>query len=334
MKRFGLLLGVLLLMVSFAVTAEESTLIDFSTLTADREDGNNEATLVDFSEKAGPGYTEEEKALMQTSLAIENWNVELASSSKTVENMHLSYTKESPVNDDADKFAGETVMGIRVHFPSAPFNSWAMVKPPFDIPAYMQTEEGNGGNKFVGYGVVKNVGTLKKVEVNVYGSNFPNGLAIVLEDQNGEEQNLFLNYMDFQGWRTLGWLNPNYIEDVRNRELKQFPLYPRMTPLRKLKGFMVYKDAAQSGGDVITYIKDVKLTYDLATLPERGDIDSEELWGILEEREQSRRNAEWRELGREQVLKALEQRKLHQGEGQAQGDQGGNGGGDQGDGNE
>ncbi|MDY7028204.1 MAG: flagellar filament outer layer protein FlaA, partial [Spirochaetota bacterium] len=138
MKRFGILLGIMLLVVSFSVTAEESVLIDFSELTADLEDGNNSATLVDFSEKAGIGFSDEEKELMKTSLAIENWDVVLASSSRTVENQRLSYTLEAPVRDDAQKFAGETVMGIRVHFPTEPFNSYAIIEPPFEIPAYMQ----------------------------------------------------------------------------------------------------------------------------------------------------------------------------------------------------
>jgi len=141
MKRFGILLGIMLLVVSFSVTAEESVLIDFSTLTADLEDGNNEATLVDFSEKAGVGFTEEEKELMVTSLAIENWDVQLASSSRTVQNERLSYTQEAPVRDDAQQFAGENVMGVRVHFPEEPYNSYAMIKPPFEIPAYMQANE-------------------------------------------------------------------------------------------------------------------------------------------------------------------------------------------------
>lgn len=317
MKRFGILLGIMLLMVSFSVTAEESVLIDFSTLTADLEDGNNSATLVDFSDKAGIGYSEEEKALMVTSLAIENWDVVLSSSSRTVENQRLSYTLEAPVRDDAQKFAGETVMGIRVHFPTEPFNSYAIVQPPFEIPAYMQADEQDReGSKFEGYGVVKNVGAVKQISINVYGSNFPNGLGIIIEDQNGREQNLFLDYMKFRGWRTLGWVNPNYIDDVRNRELYSMPLYPRMTPMRKLKGFILYRDAAQEGGDIITYIKDVTMTYDLAVLPGTTDIDNESLWGILEEREESRRNAEWRRLGEIQVLRALEQRKLHQDEGE------------------
>ncbi|HDQ14921.1 MAG TPA: flagellar protein [Sediminispirochaeta sp.] len=315
MKRFGILLGILLLVVSFSVTAEESILIDFSTLTADLEDGNNEATLVDFSEKAGVGFTEEERELMKTSLAIENWDVVLSSSSRTVENQRLSYTLEAPVREEAQRFAGETVMGIRVHFPMEPFNSYAIVKPPFEIPAYMQADEQDReGSKFEGNGVVKNVGALKRIEVNVYGSNFPNGLGIIMEDENGRERNLFLDYMQFRGWRTLGWENPNYVDDVRNRELRSQPLYPRSTPFRKLKGFVIYKDASQEGGDVITYIKDVKLTYDLAVLPGDEGIDNEALWGILEEREESRRNAEWRRLGEVQVLRALERQKIHQDE--------------------
>ncbi len=322
MKRFGILLGIMLLVVSFSVTAEESVLIDFSNLTADLEDGNNEATLIDFADKAGVGYTDEEKALMKTSLAIENWDVVLSSSSRTVMNQRLSYTLEAPERDDAQKFGGETVMGIRVHFPEEPFNSYAIVKPPFEVPAYMQKDEQDReGSMFEGYGVVKNVGALKKIAVNVFGSNFPNGMGLIIEDQNGREQNLFLDYLEFRGWRTLGWMNPNYIDDVRNRELRKLPLYPRTTPLRKLKGFIIYKDASQTGGDVITYLKDVTLTYDLAVLPGESDIDNEALWGILEEREESRRNAEWRRLGEVQVLRALEQRKLHQDEGEQEGEE-------------
>ncbi len=320
MKRFGILLGIMLFAMSFSLFAVETVMVDFSKLTADMEDGNNKATLVDFSSKAGVGYTDEEKKLMKTSLAIGQWEVVLNSSAKTVVNQKLSYTLEAPVSENAKKYAGETVMGIRVHFPEDPFNAYAMIKPPFEIPAYMRKTKDDGtedetdknGSKFDGYGVVKNVGAIKSIAVDVYGSNFPNGLGIVLKDQDGKERNVFLDYLDFRGWRTLGWVNPSYISEVRNRELKKYPLYPRTTPMRKLMGFILYKDAAQEGGDVITYIKDVKLTYDLAILPGLDDIDNEALWGILDARESTRRNAEWKKLGEIQVLRALEQRKLDQ----------------------
>ncbi|MCK5154641.1 MAG: flagellar protein, partial [Spirochaetales bacterium] len=186
------------------------------------------------------------------------------------------------------------------------------VQPPFEIPAYMQKDENDtAGSKFDGYGVIKNVGAIKSISMNVYGSNFTNGLGLIIRDENGEERNVFMDYLNFKGWRQLGWANPAYIDDVRNRELKKFPLYPRTTPMRQLVGFILYKDAAQDGGDVITYIKDVSLTYDLAVLPGVDDIDNEELWGILGEREESRRTAEWNKLGEKQVLRALEDKLLH-----------------------
>lgn len=317
MKRFGILLIIMLIVVSFSVSAVESVLIDFSTLTADMDDGNNAATLVDFSSKAGVGYTDEEKKLMMTSLAIENWRVVLNSSARTVVNQKLSYTREAPVNNDAlagDIVAGDKVMGVRVHFPEDPFNAYAIVQPPFEIPAYMNKDENDlSGSKFDGFGVIKNVGSIKSIGMNVYGSNFTNGLGLILKDQNGDERNVFMDYLDFKGWRTLGWVNPAYIDEVRNRELKKFPLYPRTTPMRQLVGFVVYKDASQDGGDVITYIKDVSLTYDLAVLPGVDDIDNESLWGILGEREKSRRTAEWSKLGEIQVLRALEDKLLHRG---------------------
>jgi flagellar filament outer layer protein Flaa len=312
MKRFGILLIIMLVAVSFSVSAVESVLIDFSTLTADMEDGNNSATLVDFSTKAGVGYTEDEKKLMMTSLAIGKWGVVLNSSARTVINQRLSYTTEAPVKADALRFGGDTVMGIRVHFPEDPFNAYAIVQPPFEIPAYMQKDENDvTGSKFDGFGVVKNVGAIKSIGVSVYGSNFTNGLGIIIKDQNGVERNVFMDYLDFKGWRDLGWVNPAYIEEVRNRELKKFPLYPRTTPMRQLMGIILYKDAAQEGGDVITYIKDIKLTYDYAVLPGVDDIDNEGLWGILGEREESRRTAEWSKLGEIQVLRALEEKLLH-----------------------
>ena len=313
MKRFGLLLLLVLFSLGWTVFAEEAVLIDFAILTADTDDGQNEATVIDFSDKAGSSFTDEEKLAMKTSLAIENWGVVLASSSRTVENQRYSYTKEAPVKETSRKYAGETIMGVRVHFPDEPYNSWAMVKPPFEIPAYEKKDDADlYGDKFTGYGVVKNVGVVKSVSVNILGSNFPNGLGIILKDQNNQEQIIFVDYLDFDGWRTLTWENPNYIEEVRNREIQKFPLYPRTAPMRKLIGLVFYKDSTQSGGDFITYVKDITMTYDLAVLTLESDVDHEALWGILDQRETSRRTAEFERLGNIQVLQYLEKKKMHQ----------------------
>jgi len=339
MKRFILLLGALLLFTGLFLYAETSVLIDFSKLAADTKLGNNQkatengATLIDFSAVAGASFSAEEKAKMKTSLALDNWQVVLTSSSRTIQNQALSMTKEATTSSKAKPFNGEDmaskkVLGVRVHFPVAPFNSWAIVKPPFSIPTYADKTELQGdklvvsdkekgrGTKFDGgYGVVKNVGVLKEISVTVYGSNFPNGFGIILENQNHEQQQIFIDYLNFDGWRTLTWKNPNYITEVRNREIKKYPLYPESAPFVKLAGLIIYRDASQEGGDFITYVKDIKVTYDKAVLDVQRDIDDEAIWHILKNRQRARRAAELKRLGNMQVLRYLEKQKMDKGAG-------------------
>jgi hypothetical protein len=109
------------------------------------------------------------------------------------------------------------------------------------------------------------------------------------------------------------WNNPNYVTEVRNREARQFPLYPESTPFVKLLGIIIHRDAAQSGGDVIAYIKDIKVTYDLAVLSTTRDIVDENVWNILARRQADRQRAELKRLGNRQVLRFLEQKKMYTG---------------------
>jgi hypothetical protein len=315
MKRLGILLCIILVLSAAGIFAEESVLIDFSQLVGTGENKMNEATMIDFGDKAGTSFTQEEKDRMQTSLAIEEWSIELAPSSKTIENTKLSYTKEAVVKESATKFGGETLMGIRVHFPVEPFNSWAIVKPPFAIPAYAKIDENDlHGDKFVGYGIVKNVGVVKTISIQLQCKNFPNHVGIIIKDQNNVEQTLHFGHLEYDGWKTLTWKNPNYIADVRARELKKYPLYPHQVPMRQFVGLIFYKDAVNPGGDFITYVKDVTMTYDLATMTLEEDVDDEGLWGIMNERETSKREAEFERLGNLQVLRYLEGLKMHQDE--------------------
>jgi hypothetical protein len=309
MKRFAILLCLLMVVSGMTISAEESVLIDFASLTADTETGENEATMVDFSDKAGTSFSEEEKERMKTSLAINNWDVQLSSSSRTVANQRYSMTREAPVKDTARRYAGETIMGVRVHFPLESYNSYAVVKPPFEIPAYYTPEE---PDKFDNYGVVKNVGVIKSISMNVLGKNYPHRIGLILKDQNNMEQTIIMNNLEFDGWKTLTWNNPNYIDEVRNREIQKFPLYPKTAPNFKLIGLLVFRDAMHEGGDFVTYVKDISMVYDLAVLSLESDVNDEEIWGILEQREEARRTAEFERLGNIQVLRYLEAQKMHQ----------------------
>ena len=220
MKRIFILVAIALLTVG-VVSAEEAVLIDFGKLAAyiipdqDNVPTQNRATMMDYSTVAGGSFTAEQRSVMKTSLAITNWDIVLASSSRTVINQSQSYTQEAP-----SKQWG-TVMGVRIHFPVEPFNSWARIKPPFEIPAYeaaaevdddgnIEYAEGNDGvtqpSRFEnGFGVVKNVGTIKSVAVNAYGLNFPHGLSAVFIDSRGDEQVMFMGYLNFDGLDAAGF---------------------------------------------------------------------------------------------------------------------------------
>ncbi len=334
MKRlFSFVVVGLLLLGGTALFADESVLIDFTKLGADQTLGTNKAptengaTLTDYSAVAGASFTDEEKAAMKSSLALNNWQVILASSARSIANQSVTMTKEAVTSASAKQFNGvdmanKKVLGVRIHFPTEPYNSWAIIQPPFDIPAYADKDAVQGnklivadadkglGQKFDGFGVVKNVGVLKSLSITVYGANFPNGLGVVVADQDGTQQTMFMDYLQFDGWRTLTWNNPNYIGDVRNRELRKYPLYPKGAPYLKIVGIIVYRDAAQEGGDFVTYVRDIKVTYDKAIIETQRDINDEAIWGILQQRNEARRLAELKRLGNIQVLRFLEQQKM------------------------
>ncbi len=308
MKKISLIVSVLLLFAglsAFAQAGDANTepvvWIDFANL---------EDTDIDFSDTAGASVSATEKANLKVNLKIENWESDLASSSQVGQNQQLSYVAAASTK------GGGTVLGIRVHFPEANYNSYCIVRPPFDIPAYEDKagDTAGTGNKFTGKGILKNVGIIKFIQIQVNGRNFPHGLGIIMEDQNNEEKIIFIDYLRFAGWKTLVWKNPNYIQDVKNRELAAKPLYPHSQPFIKFKGIIIYRDGANMGGDFVTYIKDVKVAYDLALTTDSDlDINDEGVWHIVRDREERRRMAELKRLGNVQVLRFLERKKLYKG---------------------
>jgi hypothetical protein len=343
MRRHVIVIALVLLFAgALALSADEAVLIDFSLLKADIITDpvtpgkllENAATMMDFSGTAGASYTPEQKKQMRTSLSVGNWDVILASSSRNNTNQSLSMTAEAIVGQAAKQFAGQAVMGIRVHFPLEDFNSWARIQPPFEIPAFEPkadidaqgniTPKADQGTdrmtRFEGttdsttkitksFGIVKNVGIIKSIAVTVKGLNFPHGLTLVLRDADGIERHMFMGYLNFDGWKTLTWENPQYVQDVRNRELRIFPLYPKTVPMVKFDSFIITRDAYSVGGDFVTYVKDVKLLYDRAVLDTGTDIDDENVWGIVKSKEDARKVAESKRFGNQQVLRYLEKMK-------------------------
>lgn len=331
-KTFGLFAAAMLLVGGVAFAAE-STLIDFTLLDADCvEDDNGNATqnshtVMDYSTAAGATFSEDQKDLMKTSLALPEWEIELNSSAKSVASLADSQVVAAPVKAEADvPFAGSNVMGVRIIFPEWNSNANAKIVPPFDIPAYepltsadengnrqTQTDEEKASGKTLfedGYGIVKNVGTIKAISVTTMGMNYPHGLYVLLKDNDNVERRYFMGYLGFDGWKELKWNNPQYISEIRNREIRVYPIYPRGLPFVKFTGFQITRDAAHIGGDYIGYFKDVKIIYDKAVLESDRDIGDEDLWGIISKKETARQNAEMERFGNKQVNRYLERAKL------------------------
>ncbi|MBQ5998508.1 MAG: flagellar filament outer layer protein FlaA [Treponema sp.] len=333
MKRtFSTIVAAVMLLAGASVFAEEATVIDFTLLKADccpDEDGNpveNSRTVMDYSTAAGATFTEDQKELMKTSLALPQWEVSLNSSARTVQSLGLSKVIAAPVKEDANvPFAGEVVMGVRVVFPEWNSNAYAYIRPPFEIPAYepLSTADENGNRQEPTdeerasgktlfedhYGVVKNVGTVKSIKVTTMGMNYPEGLYVLLKDTDGVERRYFMGYLGFDGWKELVWNNPQYITEIRNREIRVYPIYPRGLPFVKFTGFQVTRDASHIGGDYIGYFKDVSIIYDKALLTSDRDIADEDLWGIIGKKEAARQAGEMSRFGDKQVNRYLERAK-------------------------
>lgn len=330
MKRMLVLLAMVSLFAS-AVVADEAIIIDFQNLNADiiEKDGiltQNRRTVMDYGATAGSSYTDDQKSLMKTSLAIAQWEVALNSSSHNPTRLANSQVREAEVSGEAKNFAGQILMGVRVEFPTWANNANAVIQPSFSIPMYEpmaqvdeqgnvqpQTEEdkASGMGRFEdGYGVVKNTGVIKSIAVNTYGMNFPHGLYVLLRDQNNETKRYFMGYLLFDGWRELVWSNPSYISDVRTRELRLYPVYPVSLPSLAFAGFLITRDAAHDGGSFIGYFKDVKIIYDKAVLTTARDFADEDIWGIQTQQAEEKKRIEVRRFGQKQVLRFLENEKI------------------------
>lgn len=244
--------------------------------------------------------------ISQLDLALENWQVELNSSARTVENIAKSYTKEVFSYNEKVGTAAEApykkYFGFRIHFPTHKYNAYAKIGPAYDIPAfdsrgrpinYSLFDETQGDDKCKAdeacveksyEGVMHNVQQIKNIVVRVSGRNFPHGFAIRLRDQNDEVSEYFLGYLDFAGWRLLKWENPNYVHSFTADELFRIPLYPMEIPYRVFDSFIVYRSGNHIGGDFVGYIDWVKMDFDLAVSPDelnQIDVDDDSWWYIL-----------------------------------------------------
>jgi len=295
MKKMLIFVAIVSL-VAGSLFADEAVLIDFTKLAAG-EEGENEATTMDFTNsRFSSSLPESTREALKSSLAINNWEVHLTSSARTVANMVKSYVREATSKEHGQ------VLGVRIHFPLERVPSSALVKPPFEIPSFDERFQD-------GMGVITNVGAIKSIELHYFSLNFPHELSIILLDGNGVPKHIRMGKLNqsYEGWGRFVWNNPAYIQNVRDRNLKLSPLYPDEIPLIKFGGFEIRRDAMHNGGDFITYFRQINVVYDKAYMEPERDINDEDIWKIITERDESRMRHDIERYGEIQLLRHRDQ---------------------------
>lgn len=297
-KLFAVLASIFVAASAYGVT--NSTLIDFAIT------GN-----ADNLQAAGDDTNE--VVSVQQNLYNDNWVVWLNESARLTENRRNSYVTNVDSKGNNGAWEAGKVLGIRVHFPLQSWNSYALVKPAFQLEMYGGTD----GTKYTdGKGVIHNVGEIKSISSWVYGRNYLVSYFINLQNELGELKSYPMGNVYFSGWRQLKWENREYLANVRDRVLVRKPLYPKMIPSVKLDSLGFYRTKDTQGGDFITYVKDVTMEYDVVVVDFEEDIDDEATWQLLKtenERKQAIENARVREVAE---LQQLEQRRINGGDAQ------------------
>lgn len=280
MKRLIVIVIVSVLCVSYLNAVVKETLIDFS---------KSDELFQKFMPEPQETFDTNENGVYKVYVSaqeyfIENWKVELNSSAKnmSIVNMINSYPKK------VESKTYGNVLGIRARFPQGVMPAYAIIKPNFPVPVFDE----NGKFINVGNGVVINVNEIKSISIRVSGRNYPYQLAVRLMDRDFNVHEYFFGDLFFQGWKTLVWYNPNFVDDERLKILKRDPLYPKSIPFYRLDSIVIYKPPQALGGDFITYIQGIEIEYTPFLIEPADDIDDESVWQILAKETIRRKNIE------------------------------------------
>ncbi|URA10487.1 flagellar filament outer layer protein FlaA [Thermospira aquatica] len=215
---------------------------------------------------------------------LESWTVKLNESANLDQNRFQSYCK--PV--ESKRFG--TVIGARIHFPTWKNNANALLQPPFPIKIY--DDEGRYMN--ISNGVMPNVSEVRSVSMWISGRNYPYGASVRFRDKNEEYKEFFVGWLNFEGWRKLMYVNPNFSERFNAKILRREPLYPKDVPYLVLDAIIIYRYADQIGGDFVTYIKSIDMEYTPYVVDSDvvEDINDEEVWQIITTRAKRRQKLE------------------------------------------
>jgi len=233
---------------------------------------------------------------------LENWRVELNSSSDTIANNKDSKTRNTPSQ------AYGNVLGIRLKFHPWKNAFWAGIRTPYFLPhtypnGQFISQDENDQNNGLAVGFIANVGQIKNIFSWIYGLNYNYTYGIRVVNEFNQILEFGMGDTYFEGWRRLVWHNPYYLEDPNDWIPMKTPLYPTYYPYIKFDSVNFYKKAGIDDPNFITYVKDITMEYDYAFIREDRDIDDESVWNILAEKAMSSRVGMSKVLAEELLLR-------------------------------
>ena len=244
-----------------------------------------EAVLLDVGSLSGASFEE-------FNYSIENWNVEFNGGANTT-----LAKSNSEVIDNEGRIAMKAFVGN--------VNSAAI----YIVPPY----KASFNQPNIGVGLLENVGALKSLSISIKSYGYCNSVKLYL-NHNGKTRIVEFKKDDFVGEETFTYDFPDYIQDVKDRELKVTPIYPNSSSNLYLEKIEVHYNAPRpeyvSGYDFIE-IGNISVIYDKAYLDEEKMPD---IFGLDAVKANKEKSSALDDLRQKQKLEAVEIEKQHKDE--------------------
>ncbi len=215
-------------------------------------------------------------------LSIDRWRIQLSGFSDIPICRSLSDVLIIPVAsgklETQEKF--DKCLGIRVHYEYSYNNDWAQIKTFFPLSDYYSGD---------GKGMLRNVGPIKSISILALGRNYKNSIEVRMVDQRGQFKSINFGALYFRDWRRLTWENPDYIGDIRKRDIVKTHLYPQYEPFLKFDSIVIYKSPQEVGGDFVCYVKDIIVEYEYMLSKYEDAVNDESIWKIQETKAQEQK---------------------------------------------
>ena len=148
------------------------------------------------------------------------------------------------------------VVEILVDFSLAPPGTHAIVLLPSSISSPNLDIETDS------IGLVTNVGVLKSIDVVMWSDTDDIEISVVLTDSDRQQTLYGMGASSERRWRQLAYRNPDYIKDVRMRELRAASYNPPRKSYLQFSGIIIHKPPAQETRRFAVRLKHISLVYD------------------------------------------------------------------------